>query len=293
MDLTVQPTQSLAETKKILIADDDPELLHILQGRLSRLGHDVSTVTNGLSALVKLVKMPPDLFIVDLNMPGENGLSLCEHITSRVAQTIPTILLTGISDETTLRRCREIGALYLCKGPDLWQELQPLVSKLLAAEQDKKLPEGSKERARATVSSNDTPKILLVDDEPHFTAALAIRLQDMGAETIEATSGMQGLMLALSHHPDLILTDYDMPDGTANYLIMRLQQGTTTSKIPIIVISGKTLNGRPDDGLQRELLSRNGVVAYHIKPLDFDLLLEDITIHVKKMRRGTLLRAAR
>ncbi len=283
----------MSEPKTVLVADDDPELLRVLKLRLRRLGLETSTVSNGVSAMVKLVKVPPDLFIVDLNMPGADGLSVCEHVDLKNARKIPTILLTGSSDEATLLRCKKLGAHYVCKGPSMWDQLHPLVAELLSVDMNGKQPVTSAEsEVTPHASTSEAPRILLIDDHPQVTQALALRLQGYGAETFEATSGMQGFKMALSHQPDLIITDYHMPEGGADYLIMRLQQGSTTRKIPIILITGHTLDGHQDHALKRELLSRGGVVGFHAKPVEFDLLLEEVARQVQLPRARPQLRAA-
>lgn len=289
----MKPANLIPRNNSVLIADDDPELLTLLKMRLSRLGLNVSTVSNGLSALVKLVKLPPDLFIVDLNMPGEDGLSVCEHVSSKSDQKFPIILLTGTDNAETRQRCKDIGAHFICKGPTVWDDLRPLLFDLLQLGRTTHF-EMQKPVVNEGLQNNRSlrPKILLVDDHLDFTRTFISRLQNVGAEPVLASSGAQGYIMALSHQPKLIVIDYTIPDGGADYLVMRLQQGSTTRNIPIILLMGRTSDGRTDDGLQRELLSRGGVVGHHTKPVDFNLLLDDITSRVRSMRTRPLLRAA-
>ena len=259
--------------KHILVADDDPELLKVLELRLTRIGMTVSTASNGVSALAKFLKTTPDLFIVDIDMPGADGLKVCERIVSKGYQHVPIIVHTGRSDAETIGLCKLLGVHHVLKGLDSWETIYPTVSKLLETTTP---TEASNEFSQGPIGKQPSPKALIVDDDPDITNAIGLRLKALHFDTIGAASGVQGYKMALKHHPDIIITDYTMPEGGADYMIMRLQQGSTTSQIPVIVLTGKTFGGQSDLALRRELLGRGGVAAFLPKPLDFELLLEEM-----------------
>jgi two-component system alkaline phosphatase synthesis response regulator PhoP len=97
--------------KKILIADDEPDILEIIGYNLSREGYQISTAKDGEDALVKAKSVKPDLIILDIMMPRKNGVQVCEILRSQPAfkQTL-IIFLTALSDESSQIRGLETGA---------------------------------------------------------------------------------------------------------------------------------------------------------------------------------------
>ena len=65
---------------KILIVDDDPDIMHALKSRLHWLGHEVITATDGIVALDHIAKEAPDLMLLDLEMPGLSGLEVLKSL---------------------------------------------------------------------------------------------------------------------------------------------------------------------------------------------------------------------
>jgi len=97
--------------KKILIADDEPDILEIIEFNLQAQGYDVTTAKNGDEAFEKAKKINPDLIILDIMMPGKNGIEVCNLLRMIPAfkQTL-IIFLTALSDETTEIKGLESGA---------------------------------------------------------------------------------------------------------------------------------------------------------------------------------------
>ena len=119
-------------TKTILIADDDSDLADVLTMRCRELGMRALVAYDGLTALTLLDEQSPDLVCLDVNMPYGSGLGVCEMLAPDEAlASIPVIVLTGRSDEETIRRCQSMGAHYVLKSRDVWQQIEPLIHALL------------------------------------------------------------------------------------------------------------------------------------------------------------------
>jgi len=118
--------------KRILIVDDEKEFADGLASRCRRLGLDVETARNTLTALTIIGVRPPDLICLDVEMPTGNGLGVCELLTAdpNIAQK-PVVILTGHKDAGTRQRCNELHAHYVHKSPDVWDRLRPLICELL------------------------------------------------------------------------------------------------------------------------------------------------------------------
>ena len=97
--------------KKILIADDEPDILEILSFNLKAEGYEVTTAKNGDEALEKANAVKPDLIILDVMMPGKNGLETCNILraNSKFAATL-IIFLTAMNDESSEIKGLETGA---------------------------------------------------------------------------------------------------------------------------------------------------------------------------------------
>lgn len=101
----------MSTVKKILIADDEPDILEIIQFNLQAEGYEVTTAKNGDEALDMAKKHHPDLIILDVMMPGKNGIDTCNILRSQpdFRDTL-IIFLSALSDETTEVRGLETGA---------------------------------------------------------------------------------------------------------------------------------------------------------------------------------------
>ena len=118
--------------KRILIADDDECLVDALARRCQALDLRVERAYDGMSALVKIDALEPDLVILDVNMPSGSGLSVCEMVAPDPnLKAIPIIILTGRTDSQTIATCNRLDAYYVPKGPNIWSLLEPLVVDLL------------------------------------------------------------------------------------------------------------------------------------------------------------------
>ncbi len=97
--------------KKILIADDEPDILEIIQFNLQAEGYEVRTAKNGTEAIEKVKNFLPDLIILDIMMPGKNGIEVCNILRKQpLFKDTLIIFLTALSDENSEIRGLESGA---------------------------------------------------------------------------------------------------------------------------------------------------------------------------------------
>ncbi|HEY0934127.1 MAG TPA: response regulator transcription factor [Trebonia sp.] len=93
---------------RIVIVDDDPTVADVVGRYLVRDGHTVECVHDGHEALRLIAAQPPDLVVLDLMLPGINGLEICRQLRER--WPIPVVMLTALSDETDRLAGFEYGA---------------------------------------------------------------------------------------------------------------------------------------------------------------------------------------
>jgi adenylate cyclase len=95
----------------ILIVDDDPLNRRLLAKNLDSDGHRTMDVDNGFAALTAIGTGQPDLVLLDIQMPGLDGIEVLERIkTDPAMRHIPVIMISGIEDNESVVRCLEVGA---------------------------------------------------------------------------------------------------------------------------------------------------------------------------------------
>jgi DNA-binding response OmpR family regulator len=97
-----------AEKKKIFIAEDEPEIQDFVRKYLIRENFDVVTFNRGDTALETILKNPPDLIILDIMLPGKDGIEVLKKIRQNLY--VPVILLTSKTDEADRIVGLELGA---------------------------------------------------------------------------------------------------------------------------------------------------------------------------------------
>lgn len=102
------------ETTKILLVEDEPDLAQVLVDYLARDGFDASVEGNGAEALARIQRTPPDLLLLDLMLPGLDGLSILREV--RRVSDLPVVMVTARVEEIDRLIGLELGADdYICK----------------------------------------------------------------------------------------------------------------------------------------------------------------------------------
>ena len=97
--------------KKILIADDDPDIRKIMTRFLSAEDYEVAVASDGFEAGTKVMDFKPDLLVLDLIMPGMDGFEVCERIKKNPRTShIKVLAITGYDDEENRARIMKAGA---------------------------------------------------------------------------------------------------------------------------------------------------------------------------------------
>ena len=97
--------------KKILIADDEPDILEIVSYNLNKEGYEIYTAKDGNEAIEKAKQLRPDLIILDIMMPKKTGVEVCRILRSQTLfEDTLIIFLTALSDEASQIKGLETGA---------------------------------------------------------------------------------------------------------------------------------------------------------------------------------------
>ena len=128
-------------TKKILVVDDEPSIVKMLEARLKGWGYEVLTAIEGTTGLEKARKDKPDLIILDLMLPGMDGYQICALLKkdSRYSK-IPIILFTARAQQTDITLGEEAGADAYVTKPFEPQVLLGKIKELLSSHIDQVTP---------------------------------------------------------------------------------------------------------------------------------------------------------
>jgi two-component system alkaline phosphatase synthesis response regulator PhoP len=118
---------------KVLLIDDEPDIIDFLSYNFKKKGFDVLTAYDGAAGLQKAQADYPDLVITDLLMPRLNGIQFCvEMKKSDATKTIPILMLSASPDDLLALGAMEAGAEMFLSKPVRWTLLFETVGRMLA-----------------------------------------------------------------------------------------------------------------------------------------------------------------
>ncbi len=117
---------------------------------------------------------------------------------------------------------------------------------------------------------DDTPTILIIDDEPDLVTYMKALFEDNGYRTLSATGGTAGLALAKKHSPHLICLDISMPAPSGVRVYRELRGDPSLAGIPVVMVTGVPHQFKQFISRRRQVPPPDGYIA---KPFDPDELL--------------------
>ncbi|MFP4390933.1 MAG: response regulator transcription factor [Desulfococcaceae bacterium] len=125
--------------KRILVVDDEPDLVSIIQGRLEKEKYQVDVAYNGVEAMERVQANMPDAIVLDVMMPEKDGYAVCAELKKDGKYSdIPVIMLTAVADHVTSTRYSHYDGIsmeaddYIPKGPDSIEQILQSIRDMLA-----------------------------------------------------------------------------------------------------------------------------------------------------------------
>ena len=174
---------------RILVVDDDPELRELLGQYLSEQGYQVTGVENATEMDKFLAENTPDLIILDLMLPGEDGLSIAKRL--RGSREIPIIMISARGEEVDRIVGLEVGADDYLPKPFNPRELLARIRAVL--------------RRPAAAADPDTPNDRIFEFGP-FQLNLSSCELTRQEEKVPLTSGEFSLLSIFVQHPNRVLS---------------------------------------------------------------------------------------
>lgn len=207
----------------ILLVEDNPEAAEILARHLDAGGFRIEIARTGIEAVAMARDLKPVAITLDILLPEIDGWEVLTRLKAEeLTRNIPVVIVTVI-DNPALGRA--LGALdYFVKPVDG----SALLSRL-------------GEYTFTTKVVTEDIRVLVVDDEPANLDLLGALLEAAGFSVLRATGGQEGIDLAKSRIPHLILLDLMMPAVTGFDVVEALRADESTRSIPIMVLTAKGL----------------------------------------------------
>jgi CheY-like chemotaxis protein len=229
------------------------------------MGFDVETATSGLQALIKASQHQPDVLVIDVHMPEVDGLSVLAYLRDIAKKSLHVMVVTGNPGQEIVERCEGFEASCIHKGRNFWNEFEARLTEIypkgaVAIKQSGMISE--------KVAVKERPRVLLVDDDISVKKFFFRKFQKLGAELLYAADGNRGFWMARREEPTVIVSDYCMPNGNAEYLLTRLRSVPETMSIPVIVQSGRRLNSSVKQRLRQEISGQPGAARILQKSFD-------------------------
>lgn len=134
----------------VLIVDDEPDNFDVIEALLSNYGYNLHYASNGYDAIASLDVFKPDLILLDVMMPGIDGIQVCQQIKQQPQwRAIPIIVVTALSEKTDLARCLDAGADDFASKPINATELRARVHSMLRIKQQYDALQSALERQQA------------------------------------------------------------------------------------------------------------------------------------------------
>ncbi len=139
-----------SHSSNILVVDDTPDNLRLLSAMLSEQGYKVRKALNGKTALNTIYQVPPDLILLDINMPSMNGYEVCQQLKEDVkTKDIPVIFISALDDVLDKVKAFDVGGVdYITKPFQAEEVMARIENQLTIQRQKKQLQQEIKEREK-------------------------------------------------------------------------------------------------------------------------------------------------
>ena len=229
--------------QSILVVDDDVDTCANLQDILSDLGYEVDVAHNGPEALQRVEQRPYDIALLDLRMPGMDGVELYRRIKQLRAGTV-AIIVSAYASSDASSAALAAGAWQVLSKPVDFERLFSLIGAAL-----------------------DQPLTMIVDDDMDLCAALWDLLRDRGYRVCLAHSPQEAALQLAGHRFSVVLIDMRLQSGSGAEVFREVRTASPATRT--ILITGH----RDEQQRAIDQILNEGADAVCFKPFDVATLL--------------------
>jgi CheY-like chemotaxis protein len=243
-----------AKPKKVLVCDDDPWLLGIVNKLLSENGFVPVLASSAPEMLQKARSEAPDVILLDLVMPGISGLEGLRELRADTAlHGIPVIILSGTAMQDSDATVADHVAEWVQK---------PFDAERLCAAIEK-------------ASRRERQLVLLVEDDPDLARVISSTLEQHGVELVSAFGAQQAKLAVARRDPDLVILDLALAEGDGFEVVNFLRQHDKLRNVPLVVYSATEVEKDDQERLRlghTEFLTKSLVSPEQLEGLVLQLL---------------------
>ncbi len=229
---------------KVLIADDDLGMIETLSDILEAKGYGVTIASDGRQAIQMAQEQPFDCILLDMKMPGLNGVEVFRKIRALAPQTV-VVMMTAYSFPQLIEEAKREGALAVLPKP---LDLRKVLTFL--------------ERFK------DSSPVLIVDDNRDFCQALHTFLKSKGYRTALAYDGHQAIDFFAASRYDIVLLDMRLPPTNGLEVLIAIKEINPKVEVILMTAYGAEMREQVEEALRRK-----ACLCLH-KPFEPQVLLE-------------------
>lgn len=203
------------QAKTILVVDDEQDIRELIRYNLAKEGYRVECVASGEEALRRVRSVAPDLILLDLMLPGADGLEICRRLKAeRRTSGLPVLMLTAKGEDADVVTGLELGADDYVVKPFSPRVLLARIRAVLRRREEPGDPDN------APVTRGE----VLIDPARHEVR--------VGGQPVTLTALEMRILLALARRPGLVLTRYQIVDATQGEGV-----GVTDRSVDVHIVS--------------------------------------------------------
>jgi two-component system, cell cycle response regulator len=274
---------------RVLVVDDILPNVKLLEAKLTSEYYDVLTASSGEEALKRVAQDSPDIVLLDVMMPGMDGIEVCRRLKSNPETAhIPVVMVTALTDAQDRVRGLECGADDFLSKPVNDMALMARVRSLVRLKMT--IDEWRARSATATQlgvidskanlmdEASDKANVLVIEDRGFEVDKIAQSLQRDQHSVVFATTGLEAIQASSAKDFDLIIVSLNMNDGDGLRLTSHLKSNERTRALPIIMMGEENDLPRIAHGLEM------GANDYIVRPVDRNELLARVRTQVRRKR---------
>jgi two-component system cell cycle response regulator len=279
---------------RVLVVDDVPANVRLLEARLSAEYFDVATAFSGAEALAMAERAECDIVLLDVMMPDMDGFEVCQRLKSNPAtHHIPVVMVTALDQPADRVRGLEAGAddfltkpvtdLALVSRVRSLSRLKMVTDELrMRAVTSREIGIQSAEREAIAETGRDG-RVLIVDDRPSSYERLVAMLSTEHTVDVE-TVPSEALFHAAEGSYDLLIVSLNLQNFDGLRLCSQVRSLERTRNLPLLAVS------EPDNNQRLLRALEIGVNDYLVRPIDKNELLARTRTQIKKKRYTERLR---
>ena len=242
-----------------LVVEDDFKSADLIRVQLEAEGFTVLHAASAEAALVLAMQQTVSLITLDIMLPNMDGWEFLGRLKQMPElKHVPVVIISIVADPS---KGFALGAAAVMQKPISRQDLYESLAQL------RLLP----------LTSSESLKVLVVDDDPAAVELIAVHIQDLATTILRAYGGREAIEIARREQPDLIVLDLMMPEVTGFDVVTALNKHVSTARIPVLVVTAMRIS----DADRKRL---NGCVTLILEKTEFET--DRFTMEVRRAMSG-------